>query len=335
MSLQQLLSPEQLPLVEKALQHTFPGLTPSVITTLPGGLSAARVFKIEVADKAYLLKADQPTPHNTTRFSALQLAATAGIAPAAYYLDAATGISITGFINTVPLRQAFPQPAALLTALAQTIKAMHALPALPGKQTLYNTVQPVILQLKQASVLPAAAVTACMHHFNLISEQYPWNDTDKVFSHNDLNPGNIVCDGETIWIIDWEAAFQNDRYVDIAITANFFVTSEAEESIFLTSYFGAVPGQYQRARFFIMRQLCRLVFASLLLQSAGPLSTQPLATDAGDITLAAIGSRLQSGELSLSTPQGRLLYAISLFNEAQNNMQQPRFNEALAALSLG
>ena len=45
-------------------------------------------------------------------------------------------------------------------------------------------------------------------------------------------------DGNRIWLVDWESAFLNDRYVDLAIVANFFVKDEAQEEAYLSAYFG-------------------------------------------------------------------------------------------------
>ena len=59
-----------------------------------------------------------------------------------------------------------------------------------------------------------------------------------VSSHNDLKPQNIRFDGKHIWLVDWESAFLNDRYADLAVVANFFVKDEAHEEEYLTTYFG-------------------------------------------------------------------------------------------------
>ena len=60
---------------------------------------------------------------------------------------------------------------------------------------------------------------------------YPLHDPDMVSSHNDLfKPDNILFDGQRVWLVDWEAAFLNDRYADLAVVANLVVTNDAEET---------------------------------------------------------------------------------------------------------
>ena len=48
-------------------------------------------------------------------------------------------------------------------------------------------------------------------------------------------------DGDRIWLVDWEAAFLNDRYADLAVVANLFVHSEEDEQVFLQEYLGRPP----------------------------------------------------------------------------------------------
>src|SRR5215468_10923662 len=93
-----------------------------------------------------------------------------------------------------------------------------------------------------------------------------------VSSHNDLfKPDNILFDGHRVWLVDWEAAFLNDRYADLAVVANMVVANESEESMYLTEYFGRAPDKYQRARFFLMQQISHVFYtmAFLLLGAGG------------------------------------------------------------------
>jgi thiamine kinase-like enzyme len=71
--------------------------------------------------------------------------------------------------------------------------------------------------------------------------------------HSDLKAENILFDGQRVWLVDWQAAFVNDRYFDLAVSANFVVTNDAGERTYFEQYFGQRPDEYQRARFFLMR----------------------------------------------------------------------------------
>jgi thiamine kinase-like enzyme len=87
----------------------------------------------------------------------------------------------------------------------------------------------------------------------------------------DLKPENILFDGRHVWLADWQAAFVNDYYFDLAVAANFLLTNDVDELVYLERYFGQRPSEYQRARFFLMRQVVHMFYAAgfLLPGSAG------------------------------------------------------------------
>src|ERR1035438_9652797 len=70
----------------------------------------------------------------------------------------------------------------------------------------------------------------------------------------------MLFDGSRLWMVDWEAAFQNDRYTDLAVVANMLVANETEEQTYLEEYFGAPPDSYQTSRFYLMRQLAHMFY---------------------------------------------------------------------------
>lgn len=268
-TLHNLIPPSNLAAVKNALLQTFNTTAVKEITLLAGGLSASTVFKIVVTDQPYVLKLYSPAVLiNNYLLTCMEIAGNAGIAPPVYYLNYPEGITITGFIKNIPLQAVFKSPEVLLPELAKTVRRIHELPPFPTENSLVDTVDGLIARFKASRMLTGPVFDECFAYYDEIRKHYPWHDTDKVSSHNDLNPNNIVFDGEKIWIIDWDAAFKNDRYVDLAITANFYVADDEQENIFLEAYFGDCLKNYNRARFFLMRQVCRLVYAMLMFKLA-------------------------------------------------------------------
>lgn len=331
----------KLSVVEKALLKTFNTTDITNIELLAGGLSASAVYKITINGQPYVLKLDAPTKppadnNNTNPFECMKIAANAGIAPPLYYIDTEETLSITGFIEQRPLRIAFASPDQLLTELATTIRSIHVMPLFAKKGSLPDTVEALITEIKASPLFTKNVFEDFFEHYDLIQQHYPWQDTDKVSSHNDPNPNNFVYDGEKIWVIDWDAAFQNDRYVDLAITANFFVHTEAQEKIFLEAYFGDTLTAYNSARFFIMRQICRLIYAILMFKLAY-ISNPSCITETEDpewqiATLQMVGQQLGMGKLSLSSWKGQLWYGKALLNEALNSMRSARFISSIQQL---
>lgn len=60
---------------------------------------------------------------------------------------------------------------------------------------------------------------------------------DLVFGHNDMLAGNLLDDGERIWMIDWEYAGFNSPLFDLANLASNNEFDEALERYFLALYF--------------------------------------------------------------------------------------------------
>ena len=57
----------------------------------------------------------------------------------------------------------------------------------------------------------------------------------------------------------------NDRYFDLAVPANFVVTNDADGMGLSRAVFRRTPDGYQRARFFLMRQVLHMFSATIFL----------------------------------------------------------------------
>ncbi|MVT06730.1 phosphotransferase [Chitinophaga tropicalis] len=320
-----------VPAIETAFQQVFNTTEVTDISLLAGGLSASSVYKIVVQDRPYVLKLDTGLPAN--RATNLALAAAAGIAPSLHYQDTTTGISISDLIAGKPIRTVFT-PEILTGKLANTIKAIHAVPCHNGGDDLLTAIDGMVNSFRQTGMLSGPVFDECFRHYEIIRNKYPWQDTDKVFSHNDLNPNNILCDGERIWIIDWDTAFLNDRYVDLANAANFFVHSEEQEKLLLDVYFNYTTDDYKKARFYIMRQLCRIIYAMLMFRLAaqGKTADHKHNQDMEGISLKEFGALMGAGKLSLASYEGQLMYGKALLNKAVHQMRSSRFTASLAQL---
>ncbi|MBB6498816.1 phosphotransferase [Pedobacter cryoconitis] len=336
--IQSLIPEEKLTLVEQALLQAFNTATVSDIIQLTGGLSSSLVYKIIVNDRPYVLKLDKEiNPYSAMEPTCAELAARAGVSPPIYYLNHAEGISVTGFVNPIPLRTAYTSSDLLIKELAGTIRAIHAIPLFTKENNLLETVDGLIGGFKISKMLSGPVFDECDHYYGIIRKHYPWHDEDKVSSHNDLNPNNMVCDGQKIWVIDWDAAFKNDRYVDLAIAANFFVHTAEQEEQLLQGYFGDSLSEYNSSRFFIMRQITNIVYAMLMFKLADSSKVPGTAHDPEmqHVNLKEVMEGLGTGKLDLGSYQGQLLYGKAIFNEGLKNMRSPRFTLSIDSLAAG
>jgi hypothetical protein len=261
----------------------------------------------------------------------MKLAAAVGVAPRVHYASVEDALSIIDFVDAQRLMTAFATREELLVTLANTVKAIHSTPTFPKLVNFLDGVDDFIQEFKASQMLPESATAKLFSLYARVQQSYPRHDPDVVSSHNDLNYNNIMFDGKQIWIVDWEAAFANDRYADLATIANGFVNSDEDEEVFLHAYFGETPSVYQRARFFLMRQVRRLFYAMIMMKLvdyAKP-GNVPLDTNMQVPRIEEFRKQLSDGAIQLGTYEGQLLFAKVEMNEALLAMQSPRFAESI------
>jgi aminoglycoside phosphotransferase (APT) family kinase protein len=319
---------EKTAAVTEGLREAFGVTSFEDICMLTKGLSSALVFRIVVRGSPYLLRIITRTDainDPTRQFACMKAAAEASIAPQVRYTSIPDRISITDFVEAVP----FPITDALVR-MAATLRSLHALEPF-SKAMNYETLGGFVRKFQGANILPAAETAEVLATYAQIADIYPRLEQDMVSSHSDLKPENILFDGHRVWLVDWEAAFLNDRYFDLAVVANFAVTSDAEERTYLQEYFGQPPDEYQLARFFLMRQVMHMFYAAifLLLGAEG----KPVNRSARAPGFHDFHRRLWTGEVSLAGNEMKLVYGRVHWEQLSQNMQRGRFREALRLVS--
>ena len=333
-ALESVIPEAKLKAVEAALQQAFHTTTVDDIVYLTGGLSSALVYKIVVGGRPYVLRLIMQVDAMSDpvrQYACMNIAADAGIAPPVRYADAEQALAITDYVETTSFSGHFAAREDLLRELVRTIKALHATPLFPPLVGFLDGVDIFIQQYKALDLLPEATTTEHFARYAEIQRAYPRHDPDLVSSHNDLHPNNMLFDGKKLWLIDWEAAFRNDRYVDLAIASRSYVANKDQETFFLKAYFGETLDDYKRARFFLMQQVVHMYYAMIMLKFAGATRPAGVAVDTGMDTprLRDFHRQVGSGEVSLATYEGKLLYGKVLLNEALRNMKTPAFREAV------
>ena len=322
--------------VARALREAFGVERFEDITILTAGLSSALVFRIVVRGCPYLLRVIPSTDATagpgqgdpTHQFACMRKAAEAGLAPRVWYTSIEDRISITDFVTARP----FPRTEAL-ARLPATLQRLHALPPFPSPRVVnyLDVVDGFVRGFQAAKILPESETEELFQRYARVASVYPRHDSDMVSSHNDLKPENILFDGDRAWLVDWEAAFLNDRYHDLAVVANFVVANDAEEEAYLHTYFGEAAGEYRLARFYLMRQIAHMAYAVVFLRlgSAGkPLDPNAQAPDFRDFH-----DRIWQGEISFATNDTRLQYGRVHMNRILQNMRSARFQDALQIVS--
>jgi thiamine kinase-like enzyme len=310
------------------------------IRRVTGGHTTSLVFRIVVRGTPFLLKMILRKDDASRHFACMRSAAEAGLAPHVWYTSAEDKIFISDFVAAAP----FPVKEALIRVPA-LLRRLHALPPFPGVPNHLNTtcmflinkgpaVDAFLQRFRASNIVPESEREELIARFEQMASVYPSHDPDMVSSHNDLfKPDNIVFDGRRAWMVDWEAAFLNDRYVDLAVYSNLVVTNQAEEEVYLTEYFGQPPTPYQRARFFLMQQAAHLFYAIAYLYLGSAAEQVNLREKAPDFR--DFHRRIWAGELNLADQQTKILYGMIHRERLLDNLGQARFGEAVRIVSNG
>ena len=314
--------------VSRGLREAFGVTAFEDIRAITGRLSSDLLFRIVVRGSSFMLlvmpRMDEVNDPKR-RFTCMKAAAEAGLAPHAWYISTEDGICITDFVEALP----FPLSEALVR-MPRLLRALHALPPFP-KALNYVTMDRSLQRFRAAGILPKGETEEVFRRYAQLSAVYPQRDSDMVSCHNDLKPENIVFDGRRVWLVDWKAAFVNDRYFDLAIPANFLVTNDAEEKAYVQEYFGQPPDEYQLARFFLMRQVMHMLSAAFFLLLGS--SNKPINQSEKLPLFRDFHQRIWVGEVNLADNDMKTVYARIHWEQLLQNMRQARFDEALRIVS--
>jgi len=322
--------------VRRGLDEAFGVTEFDDIARITKGHTSSLVFRIVVRGRPYLLKiitrADDPTRH----YESMKAAAEAGVAPRVRYTNVEEKVSITDFVEAEPL----PVSEALVRMPA-LLRTLHAVPRFDWAP--FNTTCTFLLhkgpmldgflqKFQAASILPKAESEELFARYAEVEAVYPHDDAERVSSHNDLfKPDNILFDGQSVWLVDWEAAFLNDRYADLAVVANQVVTNDDEEATYLQEYFGAPPDRYQLARYRLMQQIAHMFYSMVFLNLGG-------AGKATDWSAPVPGfrdyhRRMWAGEVDLADIDVKVVYGRVHWERLIENVRQDRYKEALRIVS--
>jgi thiamine kinase-like enzyme len=333
-----LIPDEKKAAVTRALREAFGVAEFDDIRRITKGQTSSLVFRVIVRGTPFLLKIilrkDDPTRH----FACMKAAAEAGLAPHVWYTRIEVRLAISDFIQEAP----FAADEALVRVPA-VLRRLHALPPFGRVPDPLNTscmfllnkgpaVDAFIQKFRAANALPEADTEDLLAAYEQLAAVYPREDSNMVSSHNDLfKPDNTLFDGQRVWLVDWEAAFLNDRYADLAVAANLIVTSEAEEQVYLREYFGKPPDPYQHARYFLMQQLVHTFYALafLWLGSTG----QPVDPGEPAPGFQDFHRRMWAGEVNLADKETKLAYGRVHRERLRQNLRLARFPEAVRIVS--
>lgn len=325
------------PAVDRALTAAFGTTEMDSVRPLTGGLSGASIYRIRVGGIAYLLRIEgaRDAFRDPGRwYGCMAAAAAAFLAPRVRYAHAADGVAIMDFIEEQSLVLDYRGTRAdLIVEAAQSIRALHETPAFPPLIDYMDGMDGLIGVFQASGLIAPAAVEELFARYAVLRAGYRTAEGDRVSSHNDLNPRNILFDGARLWLVDWESSFLADRYVDLATLANVFAHTPEEEALLARTYFGEAPTAERQARLYLMRQINQVFYGVILLNGVAAERPDLRETSLEAPSLAEIHQALGTGDFVLESWRGRLAYGKARLNAALDGLRSARFPEALALVA--
>ncbi|MEJ0041553.1 MAG: phosphotransferase [Rhizomicrobium sp.] len=289
--------------VAAALADTF-AAAPIRAAALSGGASGALVFRIEAGGRPYLLRAEGPhSPlRNPHQYASMRIASEAAIAPRILHLDAAAGIVITDFIEQRPLSDHPGGRRGLVEGLAALLRRLQATPIFPAFSDYADLVARLFAHVRRTELFADGLLDPHAARLETLQASHPADPAQAVSAHNDVNPRNVLFDGERLWLIDWESAYRNDPLVDVAIALDNFAATPELEGVLLAAWHGCAPDEALRERLAAVRALTRLYYAGVLLSASATLPRTHPDTDLAAPSAAEFLAAIRSGRLKAGTP---------------------------------
>jgi aminoglycoside phosphotransferase (APT) family kinase protein len=291
----------QSEVAREALKSAFGARPIQSAERVGGGITTALVLKVQVDNRNYLLRVEgEPSPlRNPHQYDSMRIAAEAGIAPKIHHLDQAARVVVMDFIEPRPLRNYPGGDDGLAHALGELLKRLQTAPTFPYLVDYPDIVGRLFAHVRRTGLFTVGLLDIHVEHLERIRQNYRLGFERLVSSHNDAHSGNLLFDGERLWLIDWESAYRNDPMVDLAIVADSFGFSPEIETILIKSSLGRAPDDAFHGRFATVRALTRLYFAGVFLSISAASQTRPAPDDDLSIpTVDAFDRSVRDGVLS-------------------------------------
>ncbi|MDB4917166.1 MAG: hypothetical protein JWM95_4810 [Gemmatimonadetes bacterium] len=293
----------------------------TTITPVAAGLSGAGVYRVDSNGTVFVLKVsaqNEPAADWRRKLSVQQRAADAGLAPRIIHSDETCRAILSEFVVDRSFPALFANPDTRETALVelgQTIRRVHDLPADGDAKSPRDALAATWSALDPGFPLPSFVADAVRH---VLGEPPTASGRVPVLSHNDVNPSNIVYDGEKLLLVDWDTAGVNDPYYDLAAISVFLRMDGATCQRLLSAYDGQLVAEvptgfaYNRR---LVGALCGVTFMRLARQNghAGATGGETLESTP---SLLDVYQKMRAGLMSLATADGQWMFGLALINES-------------------
>jgi thiamine kinase-like enzyme len=174
--------------------------------------------------------------NRNAEYAAMKAAAELGVGAEIVFFSKETGDMITKFVEGK--KWSFEDAATKenITRIANTMKKVHSLPAIPYLFSPYQDIEDKIEYASKNHLALPEYLELLLNKLNQIKEQRELERSNCTgLCHNDPFPNNFIDDG-SVRLIDWEYAGMGDIYFDLACICVFYTPEKRAD--FLEQYFG-------------------------------------------------------------------------------------------------
>ena len=287
------------------------------VEALTAGRSGAMVYAVTTSRGDYVLRVQSAALEPavfTEHLRILLRAAEVRVAPPIVHVDESTRAVVSARIQGAPLPAALANPAqreAVLLSVVDQLRALHALDksGIAARDPVPYT-RAAWEKGRERPGFPAWArnLGPALDGFAAMLTK----DARRVVSHNDLNPGNFLWDGERAWLVDWDVSGLGHPHYDLATLAMFLRLGDDEAFALAVRHDGAPLDDISRATFRSLRQLVALLCGLTFLSLVPDLTVREAPTLADAPSLGDIYQGMRTGQLDMRTPYAQLSMGLAL-----------------------
>lgn len=228
------------------------------IAALDGGMTN-RNYRVDDGRGRYVVRLGQDVPeHGILRWHELAAARAAwaiGLSPEVVF--AAPGVLVSRFVDGRTLQPQDLRDAARLDAVVDLLHRCHRhMPArMRGPVLMFWVFQVIRDYLARLQAEPGGLLQDRLADIAAMTPvlEAAVGPVQIVFGHNDMLAGNLIDDGDRLWLIDWDYAGFNSPLFDLAnLSCNNGLDTALDHAL-LTRYFGCAPDAARIRAFLAMR----------------------------------------------------------------------------------
>ncbi|MEK6229667.1 MAG: phosphotransferase [Actinomycetota bacterium] len=169
-------------------------------------------------------------------------AARAGVGPPVRVMLEDPPILVTGFVEGRPVSEDELRQPDLLRNVAGALRRIHdSEEKLPSTFSAFRTVEDYAATATARGAKVPDGYNAARKRAKAIEKALRGPEHEPVPCHNDLLATNLLLDGATMCIVDWEYAGMGNRYFDLGnLSVNNGLDEDAQATL-LEAYFGEPP----------------------------------------------------------------------------------------------